>query len=522
MIAPHRSPSLAAALAGAVAALGHAPFDFWMLTPLALAAVFVIVAQARDARGAAIRVWFAGIGYFGLSLSWIVEPFLVTPERDGWMAPFALVLMAGGMALFWAGAVWAICAIGRRFPRILRLFPDKDAEFAQDNLPPRVFFALALAVMLAEIARATVLTGFPWAHPGQVLVSSDYLALAPILGGRGLSLLILLWAAALAAFWRVHPRRVAALAILPVGLALILPAPKGPVAPEGAPLIRIVQPNAPQDQKWRPEMRALFFDRMRDLMGAVVMSEGIARPDLSPDLILTPETALTALLDEAGPALADLAQAAQAPVLLGAQRLEGWRAYNSLALISPQGAVLDIYDKHRLVPFGEYMPLQEWAESMGLFGLANAMGIGFSRGQVGPDLFDLGALGRALPLICYEAIFAADLRAVARPDWIFHATNDGWFGEFSGPYQHLALMRLRAAEMGLPAMRAANTGVSAVIDARGQVVAQLGLGEAGRLDARLPAALPATLYARHGDLVFWLLFLATATALVLQARARRD
>ena len=137
-------------------------------------------------------------------------------------------------------------------------------------------------------------------------------------------------------------------------------------------------------------------------------------------------------------------------------------------------------------------------------------GFGYVPGQ-GPKLVDLGTLGRALPLICYEAIFPQDVRAAPeRPGWLLQITNDAWFGELSGPYQHLAQARLRAVEMGLPMVQVANTGVSAVIDARGAVVASIPLGEAGFLDAELPGALPATLYARIGDLPLVLLLLAVA------------
>jgi apolipoprotein N-acyltransferase len=208
-------------------------------------------------------------------------------------------------------------------------------------------------------------------------------------------------------------------------------------------------------------------------------------------------------------------------VILGGQRLVGFRARNTAALLTPEGMIRQVYDKHRLVPFGEYMPGGAVAQALGLRGVAELLANGYAPGP-GPELIAIGGgLGRAFPMICYEAIFPGHIRDVPRPDWMVHLTNDAWFGGFSGPYQHLAIARLRAAEQGLPVLRAANTGVSAVIDARGRVLAALALNEAGFLDAPLPRALQPTIYARSGDLPLLVLVgLATSTALVVARRPR--
>src|SRR5690606_25340139 len=154
------------------------------------------------------------------------------------------------------------------------------------------------------------------------------------------------------------------------------------------------------------------------------------------------------------------------------------------------------YDKHHLVPFGEYLPFAPVLSRLGISALAALAEGGYSTGP-GPSVLDLGALGRVLPLICYEAIFPQDIHAAPeRADWMLQATSDAWFGTCQGPYQHLAQARLRSVETGLPMVRVANTGVSAVIDARGGIVASLPLGLRGHLDAPLPAPLPPTPYAK--------------------------
>jgi apolipoprotein N-acyltransferase len=198
----------------------------------------------------------------------------------------------------------------------------------------------------------------------------------------------------------------------------------------------------------------------------------------------------------------------------------GSRGYNSLAMILPDGSIGPVYDKHHLVPFGEYIPFGDIAYRLfGVSAFASQQGAGYSAGP-GAAVLDLGPkLGHALPLICYEAVFPQDLRAAPqRADWIMQITNDAWFGKLTGPWQHLAQARLRAIEQGLPLLRAANTGISAVIDARGRVVAAIPLGVADFVDAPLPPPLPPTVYAQTGDLPLVLLLLGLCAGLLLWGR----
>jgi apolipoprotein N-acyltransferase len=210
-------------------------------------------------------------------------------------------------------------------------------------------------------------------------------------------------------------------------------------------------------------------------------------------------------------------------VALGIQRSDGLRGWNSLAVFAPDGTVTAVYDKHHLVPFGEYIPLGDLAsEWFGITAFAARDGNAYSAGP-GPRLVDLGpGLGRVLPLICYEAVFPQDLRGVpGRPDWLLQVTNDAWFGRLTGPYQHLAQARLRSIEQGLPMVRVANTGVSAVIDARGRLRAAIPLGRAGFVDARLPGTLTAPPYARWGEVPVLLLLAGLAVAVRAGRRPRR-
>ena len=194
---------------------------------------------------------------------------------------------------------------------------------------------------------------------------------------------------------------------------------------------------------------------------------------------------------------------------MGIQRSDGPRIYNSMVYLDEQGRQSGLYDKHHLAPFGEYVPFGNVLARFGIAGLASTTGHGFSAGP-GAAVMNAGALGQALPLICYEAVFPQDvLAAPERADFILQITNDAWFGTRSGPYQHLAQAQMRAIEQGLPMMRAANTGVSAMIDPLGRITKQLPLGQAGFVDAVLPHPMMPTHYSRIGDIPVLIVLLAT-------------
>ena len=490
-------------LAGLAVGLGQAPWGFWWLALVGLVLILHLLSHATTPRVAFRRGWLAGLGAFGLSMLWIIEPFLIEPERHGWMAPFALVLMVAGMALFWGlSAALAVWLGGAR--RMLRLW------------------AMVPAFLALEALRGHLFTGFPWAMLGHIWIDTPIGQLAALGGALGLSLLALVLAVLLEragqAFdaWR-HRAKPRAWAMTALSLALVgallgagwfwgearlaQPAP-----PARDLLVRLVQPNADQALKWDPRHAEALFFRHLDLSAAP--GPGGRRPDL----VVWPETAVPFFLDSAGEGLRMAAESAGgAPLLLGIQRRErgappgsATAYFNSLAVLDAQAAPLAVYDKHHLVPFGEYVPLiGQYADRPGLgwlSGFAAQALLGYTPGP-GPRLLDLGAAGRVLPLICYEAIFPRNLRldGPARPDWLVQITNDAWFGTRIGPFQHLAQARLRAIEQGLPMVRVANTGVSAMIDARGQVMQALGMGEQGVIDALLPGARPAPPYARLGD-----------------------
>ncbi|MBY6137746.1 apolipoprotein N-acyltransferase [Nocardioides marinus] len=471
---------------GALASLALAPWHVLAVLPLALAVSGWLVLRASSARHAALMGWLFGLGYFAFGLSWIVEPFQIDPERHAWMAPFALLFLAAGLALFW-GAAFGLAA---RF-----------------SVGTWRIAMLVVLWSLAEIARAYVLTGFPWAAFGQFWLDTPVADLLPWIGPQGVALATLVAFVPLAL---LAQRRLLA-ALLPLALvacaAFIAPPPPEPRFTET--VVRIVQPNAPQHLKWHPDYRWDFVRR------AVEFSAVTPRPDL----IVWPETAVPLLLNRADETLRAITErAAGVPVLLGIQREEAGAYYNSAVLLDQTGAVVGTYDKAHLVPFGEYVPFGDFMARFGIHGFASQAGAGYAAGP-GAEVMDL-PIGRAVPLICYEAVFPQDVGAFdERPQMLVQITNDAWFGTRSGPHQHLVQARMRALEQGLPMIRAANTGVSAMIGPDGALLDSLPLGKAGSIDVRLPEPFAATLYSRTGDWPVLLVCLIAAVGIGWRMRA---
>lgn len=465
------------AILGALAALGQAPWELPWVTLLALILIFVL--PITHWKSMALTGWAFGAGYFALALHWITQPFMVDAAHDGWMAPFALILMAGGLALFWGGAFGLARALGGGK------------------------LALVTCWTAAEVARSLLFTGFPWALLGHIWIDTPLAQLAAYVGPHGLTLLTL---GAVAMVAQVRIWSVAPMVLAGICWFALDPGP-APAPDPAAPLIRLVQPNIPQQDKWNPDLVPEHFQRLLDLT-----TTGPAA-----DLVIWPETAIPWILDQAQGVLESSAEAAHgAPLILGVQRRADGRYYNSLALLDRAGAVTALYDKSHLAPFGEYMPLGDVLARFGIHGLASSEGGGFSAGP-GLKLIDVPGIGPVLPLICYEGIFAEEVNAVpGRARLMVLITNDAWFGTDSGPYQHFALARLRAIEQGLPLARVANTGVSGLIDAQGRVLGQIGLGQQGAIDLRLPPALPATVYTKLGDWPVPVLLVLMGLALILR------
>lgn len=437
---------------------------------------------ARPLRRAFGDGWWFGFGHFVTNLYWLAYALLVDAAQFGWMVPFAVFGLSGVLAVFTGAATAA--AKATRWRGIAGIL------------------ALAIAWTLAEWLRGHVLTGFPWNLIGTVWAGTvPVMQVASLVGLYGLSLLTVVVAALPATITTPSGARrwsgpVAAV-VLVAGSWLFgtLRVPDESVTDIR---LRLVQPNVPQSLKWDPAQREANLAKTLTLSRSAGLETRTA--------VIWPETAVPfAVTDfnEHGPALRQ-ALANATPLggylLTGAPRAERdalgrVQLWNSLHAVDSAANIVATYDKFHLVPFGEYVP---WRSVLRIAKITVGT-VDFSPGP-GLETLTVPGLPPASPLICYEAIFPGRVTAGPRPAWLLNVTNDAWFGISSGPYQHFTAARFRAVEEGLPLVRAANNGISAVVDAYGRITAQLGLGETGFLDASLPPAVVATPYSRVGDM----------------------
>jgi apolipoprotein N-acyltransferase len=458
---------------GALAAAALPPVCAIPVLLVATPGLLALIDGAPGPGTAARRGWWFGFGHNLLGLYWVTEAILVEAARFWWLVPLAVPALAAVLAVFIA-------------------IPAGLARLARPGWP-RVL-VLAGGWVLADLARQFIATGFPWNPWGSVwempgAAGDVMIQPAAWIGAPGLTFLTVLLSALPALGWRWRGAGAAVLAgWIVVGVVRL----QAKLPPATGLKVVLVQGDVAEGQKWDRALVEHIFERYLDLT-----REGIAQARGAAAVVVWPETASPFLLQTDIAARTAIAAAADnMPALVGAVRFdqEG-RPRNSLFAVLSGGASDGVYDKWHLVPFGEYQP--------GWFPLPIQVvpGGGFQFGP-GSRTLHVPGLPAVGPLICYEAIFPGQVVDEAnRPAWMVNVTNDAWFGNSTGPRQHLAAARMRAVEEGLPLLRAANTGISAAFDPRGHEVARLGMNLAGVVVVDLPPALPATMFARFGLLV---------------------
>jgi len=508
-------------LAGAASALAMEPLSLlpvlFVTIPLLVWMLDGVHAQAGT-RWRAVRAGFAvglcfGFGYFVAGVHWIGSAFLVDADNHGWLMAPVLFGLTFALALFWGVG----CAV---------------AAWLWSQGLARLF-VLAAVLAASEWLRGTVLTGFPWNTPGLAVAGSDELSQAAgFIGLSGLNLVVILIAAAPALLADECSRRNLggyagwlACAGLLAGLGgvwwlgqrtLSIPVP----AAEDAVRVRIVQPNVAQKEKWVAENRSRIFNSYLELSDVATSPQVAGVNDV--DVLIWPESAPPFLIERHPEALAAIAALLPEDTVLitGALHAEDGdgtggsrRVFNSVLAIDGAGRTVARYDKFHLVPFGEYLPFEERLEALGVRKLVKMPGT-FSSGTA-PRTISIPEVPSFGPLICYEIIFArAVVDRESRPQWLLNVTNDAWFGNSAGPRQHLQQARFRAIEQGLPVLRAANTGISAVIDARCRILDHRPLGVSGVIDTILPGAVAPPFYSVFGD---WVLAAMIALSLLIGA-----
>ena len=522
-----------ATVAGGLSVLSMAPFFFWPILFLTLPTFVWLIDSTNsfqiegddrtnqwpikeEITSAANVGWWFGFGYFLCGLFWIGEAFLVEAHIFGWLMPFAVIAMPAGLALFFAAAA-----------ALARLFWPAGAE--------RVM-VLAIALGATEWLRGNILTGFPWNTLGYALTSPlSLMQTVSLIGVYGLTFWVVIICAIppvcvfnsraaqkkSAPSFRTKIIYIILFSILPLVAMYaygtqVLAAGPPPNLPNVK--LRIVQPSTPQKDKWRGDKQEeIFYDHInlskQNAEGSFDNAHGITH-------VFWPEAAMPFLPLSAPRALEKIGEMLPNSTILiaGALRVDrsgepaiidydsksGRRVYNSLMAFDSEGKLFVVYDKIHLVPFGEYLPFQQAFEAIGLRQLTRLRG-GFTVGNSPRQILNIAGLPPVVALICYEVIFPGEvIQTEKRPSLLINLTNDGWFGHTTGPHQHFHQTRVRAVEEGLPIIRSANNGISAVVGPFGRIMQRLDLDERGTIDSALPFPAKATLYSKYENVVLLL------------------
>ncbi|HEX6785240.1 MAG TPA: apolipoprotein N-acyltransferase [Sphingomicrobium sp.] len=501
--------ALYAFLVGAASAFAFAPTDLWPLLPVAFALLCELLDRTKSLWKSLLTGWAFGLGQFVVGLNWIATSFTYQAAMPPWLGWVAVVLLSLYLAIYPSIAA----ALAWRFGR-------------EDRVT--LVLVLAGAWILTEWLRGTMLTGFPWNPAAAALVPTPLISITALIGTYAASGLVVLLGGAV--WLEIHKKWLPLVLIIGVtGFLWLLPSSRVPSDPLTVRNVRIVQPNIGEDIKHGDTYNQEASLSLTRLSGG---PSGDAR------LLLWPEAALTVPLEDArlgDPALFASNLRTQLGSLLGPNDLllTGGTTVNStngidissldnsVFAVAPGGVIKGRYDKAHLVPYGEYLPMRSLMSAIGISRLAPGE-FDFDSGP-GPRTIDLGGeWGKVGFQVCYEMIFSGDVvDENNRPDFIFNPSNDAWFGRW-GPPQHLAQARLRAAEEGLPILRSTPTGISAVIDARGNLVKSIPWRTAGVINAVIPARSDGPpLFARFGNAIPLILgFLLVAGGIVLARRRR--
>jgi apolipoprotein N-acyltransferase len=476
---------------GALGTLAFEPFSWFFMVFFSIGGLLWLLDNSQQIswkHAFAIGWWF-GLGHFITGLYWIAFALSIDLKQFGWLIPFTVLGLPAVLSLFIAPILLLTKISGTK------------------SLERGLFFSISWASF--EWLRGHLFTGLPWNLIAYTWVPYESISQSlSLFGAYGLGLITvfistLFYSALTSETFKkglFHSLLALTLLISLWGFGTWrLSQVEEDVVPKT--YLRLVQPNIPQKLKWDREYADQNFNRI------LALTNSPARKKITH--ILWPESAVPFLLEYDHKRRERLTQfiPSQGLLLMGGIHLKKYspsniKVWNSIFVLTPKGKIEDIYDKSHLVPFGEYIPMRSFFPSF--IKKVTAGSIDFSSGS-GPRTLKAPGLPPFSPLVCYEGIFPGEVKAQQgdRPQWIYNATNDAWYGPTSGPYQHLVINRARAIEEGLPYMRVANTGMSAVIDAYGRVKISLPLDTEGVIDTELPLpTFSPTLYSLYGDRVF--------------------
>ena len=486
---------LYALLAGLLVPFAFAPYDIWPLAILGLTALLVLLRE-RTPRAAARLGWSFGFGMFGHGVWWIQ----VSVHQFGVPYYAFSVTMTALLVAF-------LALYPALFAALLRKLPVRGDALRQLLLAPALW-------VCGEWLRGWIFTGFPWLSLGYSQLDAPLAGLAPWSGEHGCSVAVVLAAGLVAqcctGSWRARAAYAAALVAMLAGAQALRAVSTSHQTQAGLSVV-LVQGAIPQQLKWERAQREVAFKLYSDLTA----------PHWQSDLVIWPETAIPAFADEVPEMIASLQRTAReshTTVLVGMPTGEPWsggRYYNSVVAL---GAEPGRYDKRHLVPFGEFFPFKSALENISR--LLSIPMSDFSAGDSHQPT--LHAAGHAVGVsICYEDVFAREVRrALPAAGFLVNVSNDAWFGDTIAPHQHLQIARMRALEAGRYLLRATNTGITAIIDERGRVVARAAQFQPRALTGSFAARGGATPYVRMGDVPLFSMLVLIIAAVVLHGRRR--
>lgn len=501
-------------LLGAVAVLGFAPFNLFFFSAASLCGLFGLLDKKCESNAQFFKVGFAfGYGYFLAGIYWIAISLLVDAKSFGWLIPFALTLIPSALACYIAFTAYFYGVFVKKFGF---------------NKYWQKFLLFSLLWVFFEVLRAVLFTGFPWNLIGYVwLFNVSFAQISNIFGTFGLSLsFVLASLSILVWFKKDRSKGDAVFGILSIALILsqfcygYFYIKSNNVGNLSDVKLRVVQANIKQEMKWDA------YERYNNLLKHISLSQKEGFDNV--DLLIWPESSIPYTIDENNQKLLEKLKEAtpkNGNLVSGALRLEFVdekdfiisKAYNGVALLGGEG-LEDFYDKHHLVPFGEYVPLHKYLPFIQK--ITNGS-VGFSEG-IGAQTLSTQKVSFS-PLVCYEAIFLDKIIDKNNiPDLLVAVTNDAWFGNSVGPYQHFDIARARSIEYGISLVRAANTGISAYVDPFGRVVDKISLNEEGILDLRMIRRNEDTLFLKYGHLFFGVLMLLLSLILLINRKISKS
>ena len=448
-------------LLGCLFGLGHEPFNAPMIAFLSLPLTgFFWVNYTKNNSQSFFFGYFLGLGYFGLTFAWIINPFLIEFDNNFWVATAGFTIFVGFLASFWGLAFY------------LSFLATQRIESKREKV---LIFSICLVLM--ELTRSYIFTGFPWGIVAYAWMDSPAIIFVSWLGPYWFSAIILILGCTI-----FYPTFITFSSGVVILFSFLYGAFGNNYELEDSHkdkffTVRIVQPNIKQREKWKKE------NENKNLNILLNLSE----KNPHPDLVIWPETSVAWLPEENSDKLTNIVTKIKAPLILGGLRVnrEKKEIFNSAFLIDKYGKIVSVYDKSYLVPFGEYFPFTRFLGYINFFGKHKLLSNGFSSGK-GLKVTDKISVPPFVTLICYESLFSNEIIGkVSNAKWLVNITNDAWFGKKGGPSQHLAISRMRALENNLPLVRVANTGISAKVNKFGKLTKYIPVDKRGFVDVKI-------------------------------------